>query len=186
MAPTDWQTQKVHGRDEVLREFEKRADAYASTIVQDVRAVMHDYEVDMYRLVMTIGKHHGMDQAYAIMSETVAEKRLKWLEQVKPTLEFNGMEVEKGLALYLRYFQPKEADFRIVMQTEEKVVFQRKDFVGAIAHACSILGLDILEVNNKVYARAMNQMFTRLNLGLRHAFLAYQDGWYDEVIEKAS
>jgi hypothetical protein len=181
MAPTDWQAQKVHGRDEVLKDIEAR---YGSSVVQEVRAVMHDYEVDMYRLVMALGRHSGMDTAYAIMSETVAEKRLKWLEQVQPTLELTGTEVEQGLALYLRYFQPNEADFKIIGQTDEKVLFQRKDFVGAIAHACSVLGLDVIEVNNKVYAQAMNLMFKKLNLGLKHVFLAFQDGWYDEGIEK--
>jgi hypothetical protein len=181
MGTTEWQTQKVHGRDEVLKDIEAR---YSSNVVQEVRAVMHDYEVDMYRLVMTIGKRYGMDTAYAIMSETVAEKRLRWLEQVQPTLELTGTEVEQGLALYLRYFQPKEADFKILTQTGEKVLFRRRDFVGAIDHACSVLGLDVIEVNNKVYARAMNLMFKKINLWLKHAFLACQDGWYDEVIEK--
>jgi hypothetical protein len=181
MGTTEWQTQKVHGRDEVLKDIEAR---YGSNAVQEVRAVMHDYEVDMYRLVMAVGRHYGMDTAYAIMSETVAEKRLKWLEQVQPTLELSGTEVEQGLALYLRYFQPKKADFKILAQTGEKVLFRRRDFVGAIYHACSVLGLEVIEVNNKVYARAMNLMFKKINLGLKNVFLACQDGWYDEVIEK--
>src|SRR5512137_543455 len=146
MISTDWQTQKVHGRDEVLRDIEAR---YGSSVVQEARGIMHDYEVDMYRLVMAVGKHYGMDTAYAIMSETVAEKRLKWLEQVLPELGLTGTEVEQGLALYLRYFQPKETDFQIIEQTEGKVLFQRKDFVDAIAHACAVLGLDVIEVNNK-------------------------------------
>ena len=181
MASTEWQSQKVHGRDKVLKNIEAR---YGNQVVQDARAVMHDYEVDMYRLVMALGRHYGMDTAYAIMSETVAEKRLKWLEKVRPTLELSGTEVEKGLALYLRYFQPKEADFKILALTEEKVLFRRRDFVDAIAHACRVLGLDVIEVNNKVYAQAMNLMFKKLNLGLKHVFLACRDGWYDEVIEK--
>lgn len=181
MAFTEWQTQKVHGRDELLRDIQAR---YGITVVQEVRAVMHDYEVDMYRLVMAIGKHYGMDTAYAVMSETVAEKRLKWLEQVRPTLELAGTDVEQGLALYLRYFQPEDADFKILAQTDEKVLFQRRDFVGAIEHACSALGLDLIEVNNKVYARAMNLMFQKLHLDLKHVFLACQDGWYEEVIKK--
>ena len=51
------QSQKVHGRDEVLRDIEDRAISYSERVVQDVRAVMHDYEVDMYRLVLGIGKN---------------------------------------------------------------------------------------------------------------------------------
>jgi hypothetical protein len=183
METVKWQTQKVHGRDEVLREIEKRANAYSEGIVQDVRAVMHDYEVDMYRLVMAVGKRYGMDTAYEIMSETVTEKRLRWLDQVWAELKPTGTEVEKGLGLYLKYFQPYAADFRIMEQIKERVVFQRKDFVNAIAHACNVLGLDVIEVNNKVYARAMNCMFARINLGVRHVFLQFHDGWYDEMIE---
>jgi hypothetical protein len=181
MTSTEWQTKEVHGRDEVLKDIQAR---YGSSLVQEVRAVMHDYEVDMYRLVMAVGRVYGMDTAYAIMSETVAEKRLKWLDQVQPTLELAGTEVEKGLALYLRYFQPIEADFKIIEQKEEKVLFRRRDFVGAIERACDVLGLDVIEVNNKVYAPAMNLMFKKVNLGLQHVFLACRDGWYDEGIEK--
>ena len=48
---------KARGRDEVLRNIETQANTYARTVVEDARAVMHDYEVDMYRLVLSIGKH---------------------------------------------------------------------------------------------------------------------------------
>jgi hypothetical protein len=183
MATVKWQTQQVHGRDEVLRDIEKRAHAHSDTVVQDVRAVMHDYEVDMYRLVLAVGKRYGMDKAYEIMSDTVAEKRLRWLDQVMPELELTGTEVEKGLGLYLKYFRPKDDDFRIIEQTEQSVVFKRKDFVDAIAYACNVLGLDVIEVNNQVYARAMNLMFERINPGLKHVVLNYHGGWYDEMIE---
>lgn len=185
MQEKNWHTQKVHGRDEVLLDIEKRAYAYTATVVHDVRAVMHDYEVDMYRLVMGIGKRFGMDTAYEIMSDTVAEKRLKWFDQVIADLKLTGTEVEKGLGLYHRYFQPKESDFLIIEQTAEKIVFKRKDFVNAISHACEVLSLDVIEVNNKVYARAMNLMFQKANLNLRHVFIDYHDNWYEEVIEKA-
>jgi hypothetical protein len=183
METAKWQTQKVHGRDEVLRDIEVRADAYSERVVLDVRAVMHDYEVDMYRLVLGIGKHYGLDKAYEIMSETVAAKRLRWLDQVWAELDLAGTEVEKGLGLYLKYFKPKEADFIIVEQTQEKVLFKRKDYVNAIAFACEALGLDALEVNNKVYARAMNLMLEKINPALKHVFLEYHEGWYDEMIE---
>src|SRR5512136_225803 len=183
MQSTKWQTQKVYGRDEVLRDIEKRAAAHSETVVLDVRAVMHDYEVDMYRLVMGIGKHYGMDKAYEIMSETVAAKRLRWLDQVWAELDLAGTDLEMGLGLYLKYFKPKEADFRIIEETKEQVVFQRKDFVNAIAYACDVLGLDVIEVNNQVYAKAMDLMFARINPRLRHVFLGYHDGWYDEMIE---
>jgi hypothetical protein len=183
MDTGQWETQEVHGRDEVLLAIAKRANAYSDTVVQDVRAVIHDYEVDMYRLVLSIGKRYGMDTAYEVMSDTVAEKRLKWLDQVMADLAFTGTGIEIGLGLYLKYFRPKEEDFRIIEQTQDRVVFRRRDFVGAIAHACNVLGLDVLEVNNKVYARAMNLMLARIHPGLRHVFLEYHDGWYDEMIE---
>jgi hypothetical protein len=183
MKIAKWHTQQVHGRDEVLRDIEKRANAYSDTVVHDVRAVMHDYEVDMYRLVLSIGKHYGMDQAYAIMSDTVTEKRLRWLDQVMADLELAGTEVEKGLGLYRKYFGLEEDGFEIIEQTQERVVFRRKDFINAIAYACDVLGLDVIEVNNKVYARTMNLMFQRINLDVRNIVLKYRDGWYDEVIE---
>lgn len=182
MDAIEWQNQKVHGRDEALRDIEKRANPHSATVVQDVRAVMHDYEVDMYRLVIAVGKRYGMDKAYEIMSDTVAEKRLRWLDQVTAELELTGTEVEKALGLYRRYFGPEEDEFRIVEQTPQRVVFQRKDFVNAIAHACAVLGLDVIEVNNKVYARAMSLMLARIDPRLRHVFLDYSGGWYDEMI----
>ena len=183
MAAAKWQAQKVHGRDEVLRDIEKRANVYSDMVVQDVRAVMHDYEVDMYRLVLAVGKHYGMDQAYEIMSETVTDKRLRWLNQVAGELKLVGTEVERGFGLYVSYFRPKDDDFQVTERSENRVVFRRKDFVNAIFHACDALGLDVVEVNNKVYARAMNHMLARINPGLRHVVLAFHDGWYDEMIE---
>jgi hypothetical protein len=186
MGTTQWETQKVHGRDEVLRDIQKRASAYGETVVLDVRTVMHDYEVDMYRLVLSIGKHYGMDKAYEIMSETVADKRLRWLDQVKPELDLTGTEVEKGLGMYRKYFKLTEDSCQILEQTQARVVFKRKDFIDAIAYASEVLGLDVIEVNNKVYARTMNMMFQRLNLDLRNTVLEYHNGWYDEMIERAS
>jgi hypothetical protein len=178
-----WEKRKVHGRDEVLRDIQERANAYSETVVKDVRAVMHDYEVDMYRLVLSIGKHYGMDKAYEIMSETVADKRLRWVEQVKTELNLTGTEVEKGLDLYRKYFRLTEDSFEIIEQTQERVAFRRRDFIDAIAYACDALGLDVIEVNNKVYARTMNLMFQRINADVRNVVLEYHDGWYDEVIE---
>ncbi len=180
---TKWQTRQVHGRDKALRDIEERANANARAVVQGVRAVMHDYEVDMYRLVLAVGKRYGMDTAYEIMSDTVAAKRLNWLDQIMPELELTGTEVEKGLGLYLKYFGPQADEFRIIEQTQKRVVFRRKDYVNAIAHACDVLGLDVIEVNNQVYARAMNAMLARIHPGLSHVFLRFHDGWYDEMIE---
>ena len=183
MGSTKWQTQKVQGRDEVLRDIETRANAYSGRVVQDVRDVMHDYEVDMYRLVLSIGKHHGMDRAYEIMSDTVAQKRLKWLDQVMAELDPSGTDVERGLNLYRKYFRLTDDSFQILEQTKERVVFKRKDYIDAIAYACDVLGLDVIEVNNKVYARTMNFMFQRINADVRNVVLKYHDGWYDEMIE---
>ena len=183
MESAKWEKQKVNGRDEVLLEIEKRANAYGEKVVQDVRAVMHDYEVDMYRLVLSIGKHYGMDKAYEIMSEAVAAKRLRWLDQAMDELKLAGTDVQKALDLYRKYFRLKGENFRIIEQKKERVVFARKDFVDAISHACNVLGLDVIEVNNKVYARAMNLMFERINPGLKHVVLKHHDGWYEEMIE---
>lgn len=183
MQGTKWHSQKVQGRDEVLRDIERRSTAYRDTVVRDARAIMHDYEVDMYRLVLAVGKRCGMDTAYEIMSETVAEKRLRWLDQAMADLQLEGKEVDKALALYRAYFRLNDDDFRVIEQTESRVVFQRKDYVDAIAYACDILGLDVIEVNNKVYARAMNRMLERIGHGLKHTVLRYHDGWYDEMIE---
>ncbi len=186
METVKWQAQKVTGRDEVLRDIEKRANAYRESVVKDIRGVMHDYEVDMYRLVLSIGKRYGMETAYAIMSDTVADKRLRWLEQVKNELTLAGTEVEKGLEVYRMYFKLGEGSFQILEQTGEKVVFKRKDYIDAIAYACDVLGLDVIEVNNNVYARTMNLMFQRLDLALTNTVIQYQAGWYDEMIEIGS
>ncbi len=183
MGTGKWETQKVHGRDEVLLDIEKRARAYSSRVVQDVKDMMNDYEVDMYRLILAVGKRYGIDTAYEIMSETVADKRLKWLDQAREWLALEGTDLEKGLKLFTSYFKPKEGELQIIEQTECKVVFRRKEFVNAITHTCGVLGLDIVEVNNKIYARATNLMFERVNLELKHVVLNYQDGWYDEMIE---
>jgi len=64
-----------------------------------------------------------------------------------------------------------------------QIRFIRKDFIDAIAYACQVLGLDVLEVNNKVYARAMDQLFAKISPRLRHKFVGLKDDWYEEVIE---
>ena len=184
MEPIKWQAQDVQGRDEVLLDIARRASTYRDTVVQDSRAIMQDYEIDMYRLLLGIGKRYGMDTAYEIMSDTVAEKRLKWLDQSGDELELNGTDVEKGLGLFIKYFQVKEDRIIIIEQTKNKIVFKRKDIVNAISHACSVLGLDVIEVNNKVYARAMEIMFRYINLDLRYTILNYQNDWYNEMIEQ--
>jgi hypothetical protein len=183
MTEQNWENRKVSGRDEVLREIEKRANANAAAVAADVRAVMHDYEVDMYRLVLSIGRHYGMEKAYEIMSETVAEKRLKWFAQNVRLQDLKGSDVEKGFAMYVDYFHPKEEDFRVDAVQPNQIRFSRKDFIGAIACACQVLGLDVLEVNNKVYAQAMDKLLANINPRLRNRFAGFHDGWYDEVIE---
>jgi hypothetical protein len=183
MSAPRWETQKVRGRDEVLLDIEERARAYSLRVVQDVKDMMNDYEVDMYRLVLAVGKHYGLDTAYEIMSDTVTDKRLKWLDQAKEWLVLEGTDLEKGLKLYRAYFKPKEGELQIVEQSDRKVVFRRKEFVNAITHTCAVLGLDVVEVNNKVYARATNFMFDRVKCRVRHVVLGYQDGWYDEMLE---
>lgn len=183
MGTPPWETQKVHGRDEVLRDIEKRAHGYGERVVQDVKDMMNDYEVDLYRLILAVGKRYGLDTAYEIMSETVIDKRLKWLDQAKDWLVLEGTDLEKGLKLFIGYFKPKAGELQIIEQTDCKVVFKRKEFVNAITHTCRVLGLDIIEVNNKIYARATNRMFERINPNLKHIVLNYQDGWYDEMIE---
>jgi hypothetical protein len=184
MSNGKWETQKVHGRDEVLLDIEQRTCAYSERVVQDIKDIMNDYEVDMYRLILAVGKRFGQDIAYEIMSETVAEKRLKWLEQAKDGLALEGSELEKGFKLFISYFKPKEGELRIIDKLDGRIIFKRKEFVNAITHTCEVLGLDSLEVNNKVYARATNCMFESLKLKLHHVVLNYQDGWYEEMIEK--
>jgi hypothetical protein len=183
MATAKWKTQKVHGRDEVLRDIEQRAQAYSVRVVQDVKDMMNDYEVDMYRLILAVGKRYGRDTAYEIMSETVTDKRLKWLDQALEGLALEGTDLEKGLQLFKAYFKPGEEGLQVTQKTDTRVVFQRKEFVNAITHTCGVLGLDIVEVNNKIYARATNFMFERVHLKLRHVVLRYQEGWYEEMIE---
>lgn len=183
MGDEKWQAQKVQGRDEVLRDIENRANAYRASVVQDIRGVMHDYEFDMYRLVLSIGKRYGIDTAYEIMSDTVAAKRLRWLEQVATELDLSGTPLQNGLGLYRKYFKLSDDSFQILEQAPEHVMFRRKDTIDAIAYACDVLGLDVIEVNNKVYARTMNLMFQKLDLQLSNRVLEYHAGWYVERIE---
>ena len=179
-----WDKQKVQGRDEVLRDIENRAKANSEAVVQDVRNVIYDYETTIYRLVLRIGKRYGMDTAYEIMSEGVAERRLRWLDQAMPELKLSGTEVEKGLSLYRKYFGSRDEEFKVMELTKDKVVFKRKDYVNAIFHACDALGLDPVTVNNKVYAGPMTLVLAKVVPGLKHSFLKYDgDGWYEEMIE---
>ncbi len=183
MESTKWNAKKVFGRDEILHDIEDRAVSYSETVVSSVRAVMQDYEVDMYRLVLTIGKHYGQEKAYELMSETVSQKRLRWLEQVKDELELSGTEVEKGFQLFLTYFKLTEDYYQILKKSKTRIIFKHKDYIDAIAHACDELGLDVIEVNNKVYGKSMNELFKKINLNAVYLVSKFHDGWYEEMIE---
>jgi hypothetical protein len=183
MKPEAWKERKVYGRDEVLRDIEKRAIAHSERVVQDVKDMMNDYEVDLYRLILAVGKRYGMDTAYEIMSDTVIDKRLKWLDQARDGLHLEGTDLEKALGLYSKYLKVKEGEFRVIEKMGNRVIFKRKEYVNAISHTCAVLGLDLIEVNNKIYSRSTNFMFETINPRLKHVVLNYQDGWYEEMIE---
>jgi hypothetical protein len=173
----------VQGRDEVLRDIEKRAIAHSERVVQDVKDMMNDYELDMYRLILAAGNRYGKDTAYEIMSDTVIDKRLMWLDQAKDGLDLKGTDLEKAVGLYTKYLKAKDGEFSIIEKTDARVIFKRKEYVNAISHTCDVLGLDIIEVNNKIYARSTNFMLERINPRLKHVVLKYQTGWYEEMIE---
>jgi len=183
-STTSWAPPKVSGRDAVLRDIEVRARANSERVVLDARRIMYDFEIDLFRLVLRVGKRYGMDTAYEIMSEGVAEKRLRWLDQVRPGLQLSGTEVEKGLALYRKYFETRDDEFELVELTDQRAVFKRRDYVNAIFEACDALELDPVTVMNKVYAGPMTLMLSRAVPGLSHGVLGYDGGgWYEETIE---
>jgi hypothetical protein len=55
-SATPWTTQKVSGRDAVLRDIEARAAENSERVVYDARRIMYDFEVDLFRLVLRVGK----------------------------------------------------------------------------------------------------------------------------------
>jgi hypothetical protein len=183
MKAEAWEERVVHGRDEVLRDVEKRANTYSERVVQDLKDMMNDYEVDIYRLILAVGNRYGMDSAYELMSSTVTEKRLKWLNQAKDGLGLAGTDLEMALDLYIKYLKATDGELSIIDKTENRVIFKRKEYENAISHTCDVLGLDIIEVNNKIYARATNNMFETINPKLKHVVLNYHNGWYEEMIE---
>jgi hypothetical protein len=178
-----WEGRKVYGRDEVLREVERNAKAYGDRVVQDFRNIMNDFEVDIYRIIIAIGRRYGMDTAYEIMSDMVTEKRLKWLDQAKDLPSREGTDLDRGLDLFVKYLKPGPGELEIIERSKNRIVLKRKEYVTAISHACHVLGLDLIEVNNKVYARATNFMFEKINPRLKHVVRKYNDGWYEEMIE---
>ncbi len=183
MEAQAWSEIKVYGRDEVLLDIERRANENARRVVKDVRTVMNDFEVDIYRLILGIGKRYGIDVAYEIMSDTVVEKRLRCLDQIWDTLDTTGSEVEKGYKMYLAYLKAKEDGIILIEKAGTKIIFRRREYITAISHTCKVLGLDILEVQNKIYARATDFQLARINPRLHHVVLKYEDGWYEEMIE---
>ena len=185
MAAEKWGAGKVYGRDEVVRGIQRRADEYSARVVQDVLDMMNDYEVDLYRVLLAVGKRYGLDTAYDIMSETVVEKRLMWLEQAMGSLDLQGSgDLEKGFDLLITYFKPADGEMPVTERSDTQIVFRQKVFIRAIPHTCKVLDLDIIEVQNKIYAKATDLMFKRLGLAVRHVYIDYQDGWYTEKVEK--
>jgi hypothetical protein len=183
MQTEKYEKSKVFGRDEVLVDIEARAVAYKERVVEDVLNVMRDYEVDLYRFIIAVGDRYGLDTAFEIMSDTVTDKRLKWLDQNWDSLDHEGTDLDRGLDLFVRYFKLKEGNFEMVEKTDSRAVLKRKEMVDVISYTCRALGLDVIEVNNKIYARATDFMLERINPRLKHVVLGYTDGWYEEMIE---
>lgn len=181
-----WDKKKVNGRDEVLRDIEKRAGIYKEQVVEDVLNVMRNYEVDLYRYIMAVGERYGNDIAYEIQSDTVTKMRLKWYEQNKDFLSNNGSDLDRGLDLYLKYLKLQQEDYVIIEKSDHHAVFRRKEYVDMITYTCRVLGLDIIEISNTIYARATNFMLARINPNLKYVVLDYHDGWFEERIELGS
>jgi hypothetical protein len=178
-----WSEIKVYGRDEVLADIERRSNEYAQRVVSDTRMVMNDFEVDIYRIILEVGKRYGIDTAYEIMSDTVVEKRMRCLDQMWDSLELSGTDLENGFQMYIKYLKAKDGDYSVVEKTPTRIVFKRKEYINAISHTCKMLGLDILEVQNKIYARATDFQLARISPRLHHVVLKYEPGWYEEMIE---
>ena len=112
-----WNEIKVYGRDEVLADIERRAYENARRIVEDTRMVMNDFEVDIYRIILAVGKRYGIDTAYEIMSDTVVEKRMRCLNQMWDSLNLTGTDLENGFQMYIKYLKAKDGDYNVVEKT---------------------------------------------------------------------
>jgi hypothetical protein len=63
------------------------------------------------------------------MSDTVTDKRLKWLDQNWEGLVIEGTDLDRGLDLFIKYFKLKEGNFVLVEKTESRAVLKRKEMV---------------------------------------------------------
>lgn len=183
MKAEKWEKTRASGRDEVLKDIERRAKAYADNVTEDVLNVMRNYEVDLYRYILAVGERYGLDVAYEIQSDTVAKMRLKWVDQNWDRLVHEGTSLDRGMDLFIKYYKLKEEDFVLLEKTTDKAVFKRREYVDMITYTCRVLEIDVVDVSNKIYARATNLMFERINPDLKYKVLGYQKGWYKEKIE---
>lgn len=183
MSGETWEKSKVHGRDEVLKDIERRAHAHAGRVVEDVLNVMRGYEVDLYRYILGVAERYGQQVAFEIQSDTVAKMRVKWVDQNWDALVHEGTDLDRGVDLFLKYFKLKDGNFEIVERTDDRVVIKRKEYVDMITYTCRVLELDVVDVSNEIYARATNIMFEKISPRLKYTVLDYADGWYREMIE---
>lgn len=103
---------------------------------------------------------------WKFIEKELIEKRDRWFEQNKNSLDLKGSDVEKAYQLILIKIGIDPSEVQIVEKTKKRIVFHSYNFCPTL-EACKILGLDTKKVCKKVFETPTDQLVKKINSKLK-------------------
>ena len=138
---------------------------------QQIKAAYLQAEGDstaLFETVLAVAEEIGLDEALGYLAQSVAEKRLAWLNQNLERFERSDDPVYDGYRLfyelYLGVSAPEEGE--IVERTEKRIVSRWWNSCPTLV-VCQQLGLDTREICKKAYHQPVQVFLEQLDPRLR-------------------
>jgi len=142
-------------------------DKYYQQIKQQYQDSSGD-ATSLFKTILAVARHIGMDEALAILNQCVTEKRLAWLETHLADFERSGNPVLDGYRLFYEAYLVVSVpdDGEIVSQNRSEMVMRWRNHCPTL-EACQKLNLDTREICQEAYHQPVQELLTRLDPRLR-------------------
>jgi hypothetical protein len=112
-----------------------------------------------------MGKH----EAWKILEDLVADKRLDWLNERRIAPEADANAVQRAFTLFYRqYLGARDEELEIVERKPDRITVRCRNPCPTL-EACEKLGMDTRYVCRAVYERPTQAFFSRIHPRLRFA-----------------
>lgn len=103
---------------------------------------------------------------WKVLEKELWERRLRWFEKNKKSLNLKGDDLEKAYQLILLKIGIKTVEAPVISKTKTKLIFHSKNFCPAL-EACEILGLDTRRICKKIFEKSTEELIKKINLKLK-------------------